>query len=114
MGYFGDNQGFIAAGEMSFRLDESELELQKLRKKLAGQKASLAGIMSKARLFARQRDREREQAKVAIKEKETEIDRLNARINDLQSGMYINCVYCGHRQYALAGKGKRIEAVGGA
>ncbi len=26
-----------------------------------------------------------------------EIDSLNNWINDLQSGMYINCVYCGHR-----------------
>ena len=26
-----------------------------------------------------------------------EIDQLKQCINDLQSGMYINCVYCGHR-----------------
>lgn len=26
-----------------------------------------------------------------------EIDRLQAWVNDLQSGMYVNCVYCGHR-----------------
>ena len=26
-----------------------------------------------------------------------EIKRLDAWVNDLQSGMYINCVYCGHR-----------------
>jgi len=26
-----------------------------------------------------------------------EIDRLNAWVADLQSGMYVNCVYCGHR-----------------
>lgn len=26
-----------------------------------------------------------------------EIDRLKAWISDLQSGMYVNCVYCGHR-----------------
>lgn len=26
-----------------------------------------------------------------------EIDRLNQWVNDLQSGMYVNCVYCGHR-----------------
>jgi DNA-directed RNA polymerase subunit RPC12/RpoP/FtsZ-binding cell division protein ZapB len=26
-----------------------------------------------------------------------EIDRLTQWVNDLQSGMYINCVYCGHR-----------------
>jgi len=26
-----------------------------------------------------------------------EVERLNAWVNDLQSGMYINCVYCGHR-----------------
>lgn len=25
-----------------------------------------------------------------------EVERLNAWVNDLQSGMYINCVYCGH------------------
>lgn len=28
---------------------------------------------------------------------QAEIDRLQAHVNDLQSGMYINCVYCGHR-----------------
>lgn len=28
---------------------------------------------------------------------EAEIDRLKTWIDDLQSGMYINCVYCGHR-----------------
>ena len=26
-----------------------------------------------------------------------EINRLKEWVNDLQSGMYINCVYCGHR-----------------
>ena len=26
-----------------------------------------------------------------------EIERLRGHVNDLQSGMYINCVYCGHR-----------------
>ena len=26
-----------------------------------------------------------------------EVERLNAWVDDLQSGMYINCVYCGHR-----------------
>lgn len=26
-----------------------------------------------------------------------EVDRLRAWVNDCQSGMYINCVYCGHR-----------------
>ena len=26
-----------------------------------------------------------------------EIERLKAWVNDLQAGMYINCVYCGHR-----------------
>lgn len=26
-----------------------------------------------------------------------EIARLRAWVNDLQSGMYVNCVYCGHR-----------------
>ena len=26
-----------------------------------------------------------------------EIERLQAWVSDLQSGMYINCVYCGHR-----------------
>ena len=28
---------------------------------------------------------------------QSEIDRLNAWVADLQSGMYVNCVYCGHR-----------------
>lgn len=27
----------------------------------------------------------------------SEIERLQKWIDDLQSGMYINCVYCGHR-----------------
>lgn len=26
-----------------------------------------------------------------------EVERLKTWVNDLQSGMYINCVYCGHR-----------------
>jgi hypothetical protein len=26
-----------------------------------------------------------------------EVERLRAWVNDLQAGMYINCVYCGHR-----------------
>lgn len=29
--------------------------------------------------------------------KDEEIKRLTKWVNDLQSGMYINCVYCGHR-----------------
>jgi hypothetical protein len=28
---------------------------------------------------------------------EAEIERLKNWVNDLQSGMYVNCVYCGHR-----------------
>lgn len=28
---------------------------------------------------------------------QAEIERLRAWIDDLQSGMYVNCVYCGHR-----------------
>ena len=32
-----------------------------------------------------------------------EIDRLNQWIHDCQSGMYINCVYCGFR-YGREGK----------
>lgn len=32
-----------------------------------------------------------------IEAKEQEINRLKQWINDLQSGMYVNCVYCGHR-----------------
>lgn len=32
-----------------------------------------------------------------IAELEAEVARLQRWIDDLQSGMYINCVYCGHR-----------------
>jgi histidinol-phosphate/aromatic aminotransferase/cobyric acid decarboxylase-like protein len=30
-------------------------------------------------------------------ESDCEIKRLKQWVNDLQSGMYVNCVYCGHR-----------------
>ena len=33
----------------------------------------------------------------AIKQLETDKKQLQEWVNDLQSGMYINCVYCGHR-----------------
>lgn len=33
----------------------------------------------------------------AVVETLAEIDRLNAWVADLQSGMFVNCVYCGHR-----------------
>ena len=29
--------------------------------------------------------------------RDEEIERLKNWVNDLQAGMYINCVYCGHR-----------------
>lgn len=32
-----------------------------------------------------------------VKERDAEITRLKAWIADLQNGMYVNCVYCGHR-----------------
>jgi len=32
-----------------------------------------------------------------ISAQKQEIEHLRTWINDLQSGMYINCVYCGHR-----------------
>ena len=32
-----------------------------------------------------------------VAELQLEINRLRAWVSDLQSGMYINCVYCGHR-----------------
>lgn len=31
------------------------------------------------------------------RELQSEISRLKSWVNDLQSGMYVNCVYCGHR-----------------
>ena len=31
------------------------------------------------------------------KQMKAEVERLTAWANDLQSGMYVNCVYCGHR-----------------
>jgi hypothetical protein len=30
-------------------------------------------------------------------QREKDIDRLNKWVSDLHSGMYVNCVYCGHR-----------------
>ena len=33
----------------------------------------------------------------AVAEKDAEIANLNEWVHDLQSGMYVNCVYCGHR-----------------
>ncbi|MFT9496349.1 hypothetical protein [Anaerosolibacter sp.] len=32
-----------------------------------------------------------------IEAQQLEIERLKDWVNDLQSGMYVNCVYCGHR-----------------
>lgn len=32
-----------------------------------------------------------------MSDQQAEIARLREWVNDLQSGMYINCVYCGHR-----------------
>jgi hypothetical protein len=38
-----------------------------------------------------------EQAADLIEGQAAEIKRLRQWVNDLQSGMYVNCVYCGHR-----------------
>jgi DNA-directed RNA polymerase subunit RPC12/RpoP len=35
--------------------------------------------------------------KNTVPELEAELTRVRKWIDDLQSGMYINCVYCGHR-----------------
>lgn len=32
-----------------------------------------------------------------VRELEEEVTKLRQWVNDLQSGMYVNCVYCGHR-----------------
>lgn len=40
---------------------------------------------------------EQEKNKVILESLALEIKRQKQWINDLQSGMYINCVYCGHR-----------------
>ena len=37
------------------------------------------------------------EARAALAQATTEIERLQNWVNDLQAGMYINCVYCGHR-----------------
>ena len=34
---------------------------------------------------------------VTIEAQQQEINRLQQWVNDLQAGMYVNCVYCGHR-----------------
>ena len=36
-------------------------------------------------------------AENAANERVPEIERLKVWVDDLQSGMYVNCVYCGHR-----------------
>ena len=38
-----------------------------------------------------------ESLQAQLADKDAEIERLKQWVNDLQSGMYINCVYCGHR-----------------
>lgn len=40
---------------------------------------------------------DRAEAERQILELEAENDRLEQWVNDLQAGMYVNCVYCGHR-----------------
>jgi len=42
-------------------------------------------------------DSYRESLETKNSEQAKEIERLNKWVNDLQSKMYINCVYCGHR-----------------
>ena len=42
-------------------------------------------------------DKDREKLRRMIEYQNIEIKQAKAWINDLQSGMYINCVYCGHR-----------------
>jgi len=37
------------------------------------------------------------QHRVHVEQLEAEINKMRVWINDLQAGMYINCVYCGHR-----------------
>ena len=39
----------------------------------------------------------RESGHVLVELPHTELDRMRRWIDDLQSGMYVNCVYCGHR-----------------
>lgn len=34
---------------------------------------------------------------LALREAQAETERLQRWVNDLQAGMYINCVYCGHQ-----------------
>lgn len=40
---------------------------------------------------------ETREAEKLLRRRDVEIERLRAWIDDLQSGMFINCVYCGHR-----------------
>ncbi len=39
----------------------------------------------------------KDELRAKIKELEAEVDKLLKWVHDLQSGMFINCVYCGHR-----------------
>ena len=41
--------------------------------------------------------KERDDAAAALEQAQAETERLQNWVNDLQAGMYINCVYCGHR-----------------
>ena len=40
---------------------------------------------------------QRDDARAELADVEAEVERLEQWVNDLQAGMYINCVYCGHR-----------------
>ncbi len=51
------------------------------------------GIPEELELVSGQRDR----IAVEAERLEKELEKATAWINDLQSGMYVNCIYCGHR-----------------
>jgi ribosomal protein L37AE/L43A len=59
--------------------DPTETEIARLRGELQAYKQSFQGTEKRA-LIA-----------------EANLERYNQWVDDLQSGMYVNCVYCGHR-----------------
>lgn len=73
--------------------DQRWLEIQNLSAEIAYRddppsviESALCGAVYRARAWHRELTRLR-----------AEVERLRQWVHDLQSGMYVNCVYCGHR-----------------
>jgi hypothetical protein len=92
-----DEYAAEVTAELETQLNLQQSDYEDLVAITKGNHAAALASASQYRELHRKAEEERDAERAEVARLLEETDRLRAWVNDLHSGMYINCVYCGHR-----------------